>query len=84
MKDNTVNANGVEVYTHDINYYADEYIKTELDIDCVDDNNRQSVSDSFVDMIFYIADIIKKKDDTVLFIQRRNTWFHSAVSKASW
>lgn len=60
MKDNTVNVNGIEVYTHDINYYADEYIKTELDINCVDDSNRQSVSDSFVDMIFYIADRIKK------------------------
>lgn len=60
MRDNTVNVNGVEVYTHDINYYADEYIKTELCIDCVDDSNRQSVSDSFVDMIFYIADRIQK------------------------
>lgn len=60
MKNNTVNANGVEVYTHDINYYADEYIHNELGIDYVDDSNRQSVSDSFVDMIFYIHDRITK------------------------
>lgn len=60
MRDNTINLNGVEIYTHDINYYADEYIKNELEIDHVDDTNRQSVSDSFVDMIFYIADRIQK------------------------
>ena len=33
MKDNTdITSAGIEVYRHDINYYADEYIRNELEI----------------------------------------------------
>ena len=36
MKDNTdITSTGIEIYRHDINYYADEYIKNELEIDHV-------------------------------------------------
>ena len=64
MKDNTVTtSNGIEVYKHDINYYADEYIHSELDIDHVDQDNKQIVKDNFVDMLFYISDRIEKPDN---------------------
>ena len=64
MKDNTVTtSNGIEIYKHDINYYADEYIHSELDIDHVDQDNKQIVKDSFVDMLFYISDRIEKPDN---------------------
>ena len=64
MKDNTITtSNGIEVYKHDINYYADEYIHSELDIDHVDQDNKQIVKDSFVDMLFYISDRIEKPDN---------------------
>ena len=54
-KKNTVQTqNGAEVYTHDIYYFADEYIENELDGD------KKEVTDSFVDMILYIADRIEK------------------------
>ena len=44
MKDNTVTtADGIEVYKHNIKYYADEYITNELDIDHVDQDNKQIV-----------------------------------------
>lgn len=50
-------ADGAEIYQHDIYYYADEYIQSELggDID--------SVQDSFPAMILYIADNIIKPDN---------------------
>lgn len=55
MTDNTVKtADGAEIYQHDIYYYADEYIQSELDGDT------ESVSDSFPAMILYIADNIQK------------------------
>lgn len=54
MTDNTVDSNGVEVYLHDIYMYADEYVAKELNGD------KDSVRESFVDMIFYIADRIEK------------------------
>lgn len=60
MKDNTVNVNGVDIYLHDIYYYADQYIKTELEIDKVTDENRNIITNSFVDMILYIAENIEK------------------------
>lgn len=61
MKDNTVTtADGIEVYKHNIKYYADEYITNELDIDHVDQDNKQIVKDNFVDMLFYISDHITK------------------------
>ena len=60
MKDNTVNVNGIEMYLHDINYYADQYIKTELEIDKVNNDNVNIVSSHFVDMILYIADSIQR------------------------
>lgn len=47
-------ADGVEIYQHDIYYYADEYIQGELDGDT------ESVQDSFPAMILYIADNIPK------------------------
>lgn len=64
MKDNTVTtADGIEVYKHNIKYYADEYITNELDIDHVDQDNKQIVKDNFVDMLFYISDHITKPDN---------------------
>lgn len=57
MTDNTVNSNGTEVYLHDIYRYADEYIAQELNGD------KDSVSESFVDMVFFIADRIPKPDN---------------------
>lgn len=64
MKDNTdITSAGIEVYRHDINYYADEYIRNELEIDRVDQESKKIVKDSFVDMLFYISDRISKPDN---------------------
>lgn len=64
MKDNTdITSTGIEVYRHDINYYADEYIRNELEIDYVDQESKKIVKDSFVDMLFYISDRISKPDN---------------------
>lgn len=64
MKDNAIRtADGIEVYKHNINYYADEYIHNELEIDHVDTDNKQIVKDNFVDMLFYICDHIEKPDN---------------------
>lgn len=64
MKDNTdITSAGIEVYRHDINYYADEYIRNELEIDHVDQESKKIVKDSFVDMLFYISDRISKPDN---------------------
>ena len=64
MKDNTITtADGVEVYKHNINYYADEYIHNELEIDHVDTDSKQIVKDNFVAMLFYISDRIEKVDN---------------------
>lgn len=55
MKDNTVkSSDGIEIYTHDIYYFADQYIEEELGGD------KDSVADSFVGMILFIADRIPK------------------------
>lgn len=55
MTGNTIKtADGIELYTHDIYYYADEYIQNELDGDI------SIVQDSFPAMILYIADNIPK------------------------
>lgn len=45
---------GVEVYEHDIFYYADEYITNTLNIIPGDDNYKEIVRDNFNDMLFYI------------------------------
>ena len=50
-------------WDRDINYYADEYIKNELEIDHVDQESKKIVKDSFVDMLFYISDRISKPDN---------------------
>lgn len=64
MKDNTdITSAGIEIYRHDINYYADEYIRNELEIDHVDQESKKIVKDSFVDMLFYISDRISKPDN---------------------
>lgn len=64
MKDNTdITSAGIEIYRHDINYYADEYIRNELEIDRVDQESKKIVKDSFVDMLFYISDRISKPDN---------------------
>ena len=60
MKDNTVKAQDVEIYLDNINIYADEYINTVLCVSPDSENYRKEVADSFVDMIFYIADHIQK------------------------
>ena len=55
MKDNTdITSTGIEIYRHDINYYADEYIKNELELDHVNQESKKIVKDSFVDILFYI------------------------------
>ena len=62
MKDNTTEAQGGEVYEHDIFYYADEYITNTLNIIPGDDNYKEIVRDNFNDMLFYIKNnIIKQK-----------------------
>ena len=64
MKDNTdITSAGIEIYRHDINYYADEYIKNELEIDHVNQESKKIVKGSFVDMLFYISDRISKPDN---------------------
>lgn len=63
MNDNTVKINGTDVYLHDIQFYADQYIKNELEIDKVTEENINVVSNSFVDMILYIAENIEKPNN---------------------
>ena len=64
MKDNTVTTTeGIEVYKHKINYYADEYIKNELGLDSVKTEDKQIIKNNFVDMLFYISDNIEKPDN---------------------
>ena len=62
MKDNTTEAQGVEVYEHDIFYYADEYITNTLNIIPGDDNYKEIIRDNFNDMLFYIKNNITKPD----------------------
>ena len=62
MKNNTVTANnGVEIYTNNISFYADEFLTRELD-----NERRQDIynkSSIFRAMILYIADNIDKPDN---------------------
>ena len=62
MKNNTVTAhNGVEVYTSNIQAYADEFLERELD-----EERREGIynnSNTFMAMILYIADNINKPDN---------------------
>ena len=59
MTDNTVKVEtGVEVYQHNIQLYADEYIRQELKDSSAD------IADCFIDMIYYIADRIDKPDNS--------------------
>ena len=61
MKDNAIKTEKeTEVYLSNINIYADEYINTVLCVSPDSENYRKEVADSFVDMIFYIADHIQK------------------------
>lgn len=65
MKDNTITTDqGIEVYRNDIYRLVDEYISTVLQISPEEFDSikefKQTVADSFVDMIFYIADRIQK------------------------
>ena len=76
MKDNTVNVQDVDIYLDNINIYADEYINTVLCISPDNENYKKEVSDSFVDMIFYIADHIQKpsNDNIELLDKMFNTY----------
>ena len=76
MKDNTVNVQDIEIYLDNINIYADEYINTVLCISPDNENYKKEVSDSFVDMIFYIADHIQKpsNDNIELLDKMFNTY----------
>lgn len=59
MTDNTVKVEtGVEVYQHNIQLYADEYIWQELK------DSSEDIADCFIDMIYYIADRIDKPDNS--------------------
>lgn len=62
MTDNTIKANGIEVYTHDIYLYADQFIQEELGSDGAE------VKENFARLILYIADRIQKPshDDIAL------------------
>ena len=65
MKDNTITTDqGIEVYESDIYRLVDEYISTVLQVSPEDYDTQKEyksvVADSFVDMIFYIADRIQK------------------------
>lgn len=62
MTDNTIKANGIEVYTHDIYSYADQFIQEELAGD------GEKAKENFARLILYIADRIQKPshDDIAL------------------
>lgn len=76
MKDNAVKVQDIEIYLDNINIYADEYINTVLCISPDNENYKKEISDSFVDMIFYIADHIQKpsNDDIELLDKMFNTY----------
>ena len=57
MTDNATNLGGIEVYLHDIYYFTDEFIRTELG------GAKDLVHDNFSQMILYIADRIQKPDN---------------------
>lgn len=63
-KNTTVTDQGIEVYTNDIYRLVDEYISTVLQVSPEDFDTPKEykaiVADSFVDMVFYIADRIPK------------------------
>lgn len=60
----TVTEQGIEVYENDIYRLVDEYINTVLQVSpeefATQKEYKSTVADSFVDMIFYIADRIPK------------------------
>ena len=60
----TVTEQGIEVYENDIYRHVDEYINTVLQVTPEEFDTQKeyksTVADSFVDMIFYIADRIPK------------------------
>lgn len=59
VTDNT--GNTVEVYRDNIYFYADEFIKTELDLtDDIKPDNKKNIADNFTAMILYISDNIDK------------------------
>lgn len=62
MKNNTVTANnGVEIYTSNIQAYADEFMEKELEAERKDDiYTNNSI---FTSMLFYISDRISKPDN---------------------
>lgn len=65
MKDNTITTDqGIEVYENEIYRLVDEYINTVLQVSpedyAIQKEYKAVVADSFVDMIFYIADRIQK------------------------
>nr|DAT33314.1 MAG TPA: bacterial regulatory protein [Caudoviricetes sp.] len=76
MKDNAVKVQDVEIYLDNINICADEYINTVLCVSPDNENYRKEVADSFVDMIFYIADHIQKpsNDDIELLDKMFSTY----------
>ena len=60
MKDNVdITSTGIEIYRHDINYYADEYIKNELELDHVDQESKKIVKDNFIFQIVYLSLIMQ-------------------------
>ena len=66
MKNNNtvITDQGIEVYESDIYRLVDEYISTVLQVSPEDYDTQKEyksvIADSFVDMIFYIADRIQK------------------------
>ena len=65
MKDNTITTDqGIEVYENEIYRLVDDYINTVLQVSPKDYDTQKEykavIADSFVDMIFYIADRIQK------------------------
>lgn len=58
MTDNSIKTNdGSEIYLHEIQSYADQYVEEELN------GNTEEVQKKFIDMIYFIKDRIEKPDN---------------------
>lgn len=59
MTDNSIKTNsGSEIYLHEIQSYADQYVEEELN------GNTEEVQKKFIDMIYFIKDRIEKPDNS--------------------
>ena len=82
----TVTEQGIEVYENDIYRLVDEYINTVLQVSPEEFDTQKEykvvVADSFVDMIFYIADrILKPSNDDIELLDNIFNIFVRVCSK---